>query len=162
VGWTSVVAGFMRQVGHRVKLHSQVVSIHVREENAGVDVVYRDADGQLHEASAHYCLNSIPSHILAGIDHNFPAEYTAALECIRRGKLFKIGLQASERFWEREEIFGGISWTFQDITQIWYPGHGIHEQKGVLLAAYTFPEFLGEKFGRMTPGPAHRSGHHPG
>jgi monoamine oxidase len=50
----------------------------------------------------------------------------------------KLGLQASERFWEREQIYGGISWTAQDITQIWYPSHGIHRKKGVLLAAYIY------------------------
>ena len=38
-----------------------------------------------------------------------------------------------ERFWEREGIYGGISWTLQDIQQIWYPAHGIHRQKGVVL-----------------------------
>ena len=26
----------------------------------------------------------------------------------------------------------------QDILQIWYPSHGIHRDKGVLLGAYTF------------------------
>ena len=56
-----------------------------------------------------------------------------------------------ERFWEREGIYGGISWTLQDIQQIWYPAHGIHRQKGVVLGAYTFDPRAGEKFARLPP-----------
>ena len=56
-----------------------------------------------------------------------------------------------ERFWENEGIYGGISWTLQDIQQIWYPAHGIHRKKGVVLAAYTFDPDAGEKFARLAP-----------
>ena len=43
-------------------------------------------------------------HLLAGIEHNFPADYAAGFTAIPRGKLFKIGLQMKERFWENEGI----------------------------------------------------------
>lgn len=56
-----------------------------------------------------------------------------------------------ERFWEKKGIYGGISWTLQDIQQIWYPAHGIHRHKGVVLSAYTFDPESGEKFARLTP-----------
>ena len=58
-----------------------------------------------------------------------------------------------ERFWEREGIYGGISWTMQDIMQIWYPAHGIHRNKGVMLGAYTF----GERPARRLPPDATQS-----
>lgn len=35
-------------------------------------------------------------------------------------------------------IFGGISWTDNEITQIWYPSNAYHDQKGVLTGAYNF------------------------
>ncbi len=35
-------------------------------------------------------------------------------------------------------IFGGISWTNDDIQQIWYPSTAYHDQKGVLTGAYNF------------------------
>lgn len=35
-------------------------------------------------------------------------------------------------------IFGGISWTDDEIVQIWYPSTGYHDQKGVLTGAYNF------------------------
>jgi monoamine oxidase len=147
-GMDRVVAGFLRKVGHLVQLESQVQSIRVL--NRGVQVVYRHG-GQYVKAEADYCLNCIPMHLLAGIEHNFPAEYAAGFTAVPRGKLFKIGFQMKERFWEREGIYGGISWTMQDIQQIWYPAHGIHHQKGVVLGAYTFDPAAGEKFARLAP-----------
>ena len=49
---------------------------------------------------ADYCLNCIPMQLLAGIENNFPPEYAGGFTAIQRGKLFKIGLQMKERFWE--------------------------------------------------------------
>jgi monoamine oxidase len=116
----------------------------------GVEVTYR-RNGEYVTTRADYVLNCIPMHLLAGIEHNFPAEYAAGFTAIPRGKLFKIGFQMKERFWEREGIYGGISWTLQDIQQIWYPAHGIHRKKGVVLGAYTFSPEAGEKFARLPP-----------
>ena len=147
-GMDRVVAGFMSKVGDCVRTHSQVESIRLTER--GVDVVYRK-DGKRTLVQADYCLNCIPMQLLAGIEHNFPPEYSGGFTAVKRGKLFKIGLQMKERFWEREGIYGGISWTMQDITQLWYPAHGIHRDKGVMLGAYTFGDDVGEKWSRMTP-----------
>ena len=147
-GMDRVVAGFLRKIGHLVQLESQVQRIRVQSK--GVEVTYR-RDGEYLTAKADYVLNCIPMHLLAGIEHNFPADYAAGFTAIPRGKLFKIGLQMKERFWENEGIFGGISWTMQDIQQLWYPAHGIHRQKGVILAAYTFSPEAGEKFARLAP-----------
>jgi len=146
-GMDQVVAGFVRQVGKNLRLHAMVESVQLQEH--GVRVVYH-TKGVRTVIDADYCLNCIPVHLMAGIDNNFPADYAAGLAAIPRGKLFKIGFQMKERFWEREEIYGGISWTSQDITQIWYPPHGIQRQKGVMLGAYTYGEKTGEMFARLT------------
>jgi monoamine oxidase len=147
-GMDRVVAGFLRKVGHLVQLESQVQAIKVLDR--GVQVTYR-RNGEYITTKADYVLNCIPMHLLAGIEHNFPKAYAEGFTAIPRGKLFKIGLQMKERFWEREGIYGGISWTLQDIQQIWYPAHGIHRKKGVVLAAYTFDPNAGEKFARLAP-----------
>lgn len=147
-GMDKVVRGFMAHVADTVTLNAPVRSLLVRETD--VEIVYAH-DGELKRLVADYCLNNIPSQILAGIEHNFSPEYTAALNAVQRGRLFKIGLQASRRFWEDEGIYGGISWTSQDINQIWYPSHGIFSKKGILLGAYTFGEEGGTKFGRLSP-----------
>jgi monoamine oxidase len=52
---------------------------------------------------------------------------------------------------QAEGIYGGISWTTQDITQIWYPAHGIHRPKGIVLGAYTFNDAIADKFTRLKP-----------
>ena len=134
-GMDRVPAGFLRKIGHLVQLESQVQKIKVLPK--GVEVTYR-REGEYVTAKADYVLNCIPMHLLAGIEHNFPKEFAAGLTAIPRGKLFKIGFQMKERFWEKEGIYGGISWTLQDIQQLWYPAHGINRQKGVMLGAYTF------------------------
>lgn len=37
-------------------------------------------------------------------------------------------------------IFGGISWTDDDITQIWYPSTAYQDEKGTLTGAYNFSD----------------------
>lgn len=147
-GMDRVVTGFLSKLGKLVRTHSQVESVRVTD--AGVDVAYRHK-GQRSVVKADYCLNCIPLQLMAGIDHNFPADYADGFAAIPRGKLMKVAFQANERFWEKEGIYGGISWTMQDILQVWYPAHGIHRPKGVILGAYTFDPGTGEKFSRLEP-----------
>jgi monoamine oxidase len=146
-GMDGIVKGFLRKVGQLVKLHCVVQEIQLLPE--GVRVAYLEK-GRDRELTADYVLNCIPSHILAGITHNFPAPYAEALAAIPRGKLFKIGFQCTERFWEKEFIYGGISWTTQDITQMWYPAHHLNGRKGVILGSYTFDPALGDKWSSLT------------
>ena len=68
----------------------------------------------------------------------------------------KVAFQAERRFWELDEaIYGGISWTSRDITQVWYPSAGIHQRKGILVGAYIWSDDLGDKFSAMPPGRTH-------
>jgi monoamine oxidase len=49
----------------------------------------------------------------------------------------KVGWQARRRFWEEDDrIYGGISWTKDLISQIWYPSYGFNSATGVLTGAY--------------------------
>jgi monoamine oxidase len=145
-GMDRIVTAFMARVGPLVRTHAQVQAIHLTGD--GVDVRYRHK-GENRTVHADFCLNCIPIQLLAGIENNFPVEYSRPFTAITRGKLFKIGLQMKERFWENDGIYGGISWTMQDIAQVWYPAHGIHRKKGVVLGAYATTEEVGEKFARM-------------
>lgn len=147
-GMDNVVKGFLRNIRSPMLIHAPVKRIRVSED--GVSVIYQH-EGENREISADYCMNCIPKHLLIGIDNNFPSRYTEALSAIGRGKLFKIGIQMRERFWEEENIYGGISWTNQNIEQLWYPSHGIHRKKGVMLGAYTFSPENAEFFARMSP-----------
>jgi monoamine oxidase len=122
-----------------------VKSVMLRD--GGVDVVY-EKDGEEHRIEADYCFNCIPSHLMVGIKNNFTEEYRQALKFIRRGEAYKGAFQMKERFWEKQNIYGGITWTNQAIRQLWYPPHGIHKDKGVMLAAYDYGG--GMHFTRMT------------
>jgi monoamine oxidase len=147
-GMDKIVQAFVANIKSPLLTHAQVKSIRLRE--GGVSVVYQHK-GRHREIHADYAMNCIPKHLLVGIDNNFPSEYTAALRAIGRGKMFKIGIQMKERFWERENIYGGISWTNQNIEQLWYPPHNVHGQKGVMLGAYTWNPNNAEFFARMNP-----------
>jgi monoamine oxidase len=146
-GMDRIVDGFLRKIGALVQTRALVRSIRLKDN--GVTVGYF-VGGRHRTIDADYCLNCIPSHILVNLEHNFPADYADGLAAIQRGKLFKIGFQAKERFWERDNIYGGISWTAQDIQQIWYPSHGLLGHKGIILGAYTFTPTMGDKYAAMT------------
>jgi monoamine oxidase len=147
-GMDKIVDAFTARVGHLVHTHCRVESVLAHDR--GVDVVYNGPEGRK-KITADFCLNSIPFQLMAGIPNNFPSDYTAAYTAVARGKLMKIGFQMRERFWEKEQIYGGVSWTTQDISQIWYPCHGIHRQKGVVLGAYVFGGEAADRFERMAP-----------
>ncbi|MCY4357599.1 MAG: FAD-dependent oxidoreductase [Gammaproteobacteria bacterium] len=134
-GMDKIVEGFLAQVGDKVKYRAMVASVKVGEN--GVDITY-DQDGVRHPLQADYCFNCIPTHLITGINNNFPAEYVSALKYVRRGEAYKAAFQAKRRFWEEEDIYGGISWMNTPSLQIWYPSHGIHQDKGVVLGAYDY------------------------
>lgn len=152
-GMDNIPRAFARRIRAPVVLNAQVQSIQLRD--TGVDVVYNHK-GRQHKASADYCFNSIPTHFIAGIHNNFPKDYADGLASLTRGHLSKIGFQMSKRFWEDEEIYGGITSTGQEINEIWYPSHGIFKPKGIVLGAYLFgfsrrPNIPANFFERMSP-----------
>lgn len=134
-GMDRIIAAFARRYADRIVYNAPVTSLQLNSD--GIAVAWHQK-GEAHNLQADFCLNCIPSHLLAGIPNNFPTEYLTALLYVRRGEAYKAAFQAKERFWEKDDIYGGISWVNQPIQQIWYPSHGFHKQKGVLLAAYDF------------------------
>jgi len=143
----NIVKGFVRNLRSPIVMNAQVQSIQNRAD--GIDVIYNH-QGQRRKISADWCFNNIPTHFMPGIPNNLSKEYKAGLASLQPEKFFKIGFQMKQRFWEREGIYGGITSTNQRINQIWYPSHGIHGKKGVVLGAYTFFE-QSNFFERMTP-----------
>lgn len=147
-GNDNIVKAFARNIRSEIITDAPVQSI--TQHNGGVEIVC-DRDGAAHRIVADFCMNSIPAHLLPGIRNDFSPDYIAGLSSLGRGKLLKIALQMKERFWEREAIYGGITWTNQTSEQIWYPSHGINDKKGIMLGAYPFNEANQMTFIRMTP-----------
>jgi monoamine oxidase len=147
-GNDNIVKGFVRNIKSEIITNAPVQSI--MQDADGVAVAYL-RDGAMQKIEADYCMTSIPAHLLPGIKNNFSPDYLAGLSSLGRGKLMKIALQMKERFWEREAIYGGITWTNQTVEQIWYPSQGINDKKGVVLGAYPFEDENQMALIRMTP-----------
>lgn len=134
-GMDRIVKGFVDQLGDCIRYRAAVQAVMMKSD--GVEVTYEQG-GKQHQLKVDYVFNCIPSHLLTGLDNNFSAGYLQALGHIRRGEAYKGAFQAKTRFWEQEDIYGGITWVNAPIKQIWYPTHGIHRSKGIILAAYDF------------------------
>jgi monoamine oxidase len=146
-GMDRIVHALAAQLSGKVQVQAPVVDIRTGDDH--VEVSYRHNDA-VRTLQADYCLNSIPGPIATGIGNNFSAEFRSKLAARPRGTLGKIAFQMRERFWEKEGIFGGISWTGQDIGQIQYPSHGFHQRKGVVIGGYFLERGPAQRFHLMS------------
>ncbi|NOX69779.1 MAG: NAD(P)-binding protein [Gammaproteobacteria bacterium] len=130
-------------------VYEAVVS-EVRKIVGGVRVVYQDRFGTASSMDADYCLCTIPATVLRNIANDFSASHQAAINGFSYAAAGKVAFQ-SRRFWEQDHnIYGGISWTTQDITQIWYPNSRYGKDSGILVGAYMFGGVAGNNFSNQT------------
>jgi monoamine oxidase len=144
-GMDNFFKGFLRQPLARqagtieglVRYGAKATAIEVGTDRVTVSFDDRDTERAL---SADYCISTIPAPIFATLRTNLPGPYMAAVRDLPIQAAGKVGWQA-ERFWETEDqIYGGISWTTDVITQVWYPSHGYLSGKGTLTGAYMYGE----------------------
>lgn len=151
-GMDQIGKAFAKQVKDLITLNCKVTSIH--QDDHGVSVSYQDMShgGTVREAKADYCVCTIPLSILSQLDVQVGAPLKAAIAAVPYASSIKIGLEFNRRFWEEDDqIYGGISFTDQTMSQISYPSHGyFSEGKGVLLGAYMFGKNAYDLAG-MTP-----------
>jgi monoamine oxidase len=157
-GMDRIARAFERRVGSTIRFGAEVRQI--RRAGERVRVVYREAAGAKPRAiDADFAVCTIPLPVLAGIDADFSPDFRQAIAAAHYAKAAKLAYQARRRFWETDDrIYGGISWTDRDVTQIWYPSSGFHSEKGVLLGAYIWSDDIGERFGRLSPAERAASG----
>ena len=129
--------GLSKAMAARVKaltLGARVTAVAQREH--GVRVRY-EADGRPRELDADFAISTLPLPLLREIELDVPAETKQAIAAVNLASAGKIGLQFKRRFWEEDEgIYGGISRTSLDITQILYPSAGYLSRKGVVIGYY--------------------------
>ena len=148
-GMDAIVRAFEERVGHLV-LHKRVVE-QIRRHGEGVRIVYRAPGGEERAAIADYAICTIPAPVLKDIPSDFSSGTLAALASFDFVEAVKIAFQARRRFWEDDSaIYGGISWTDSDITQLWYPCNGYHRPKGVLMGAYIWDREPGLRYSAMS------------
>lgn len=141
-GMDNFYKAFLRQpsrkhgtVARMVRTACPVTAIEAAADK--VNVAYRQG-GKVRALAADFCISTIPMPIFAGLKTNLPASYMEAARTLPVAAAGKVGWQA-ERFWEtKDQIYGGISWTTDVITQIWYPSSGFLSRKGALTGAYMY------------------------
>ncbi|GAA2228634.1 flavin monoamine oxidase family protein [Kitasatospora cystarginea] len=135
-----------RLAGAEILLEAEVTDIEIDPDGPGVTVTYWK-DGEAYETEARYCVSNIPIPALKQIGRDgFSDEFEAVIDVVEFDKTCKVGWQANKRFWEGgfdggndlEGIYGGISWTSHNITQLWYPSNDYFTEKGTLTGAYNF------------------------
>ena len=135
-GMDRIAAAFGKAVGDRIQFNAEVIAI--RKQEKGVTVDYKDKEGKK-RISAEWCICTIPLPVLSNIDHNFSSDVSRAIDNVVYMSTGKIGLQFKRRFWEEDEgIYGGITHTNNQLTQIFYPSSDYLSGKGILIGYYNF------------------------
>ncbi|ODT85728.1 FAD-dependent oxidoreductase [Phenylobacterium sp. SCN 70-31] len=133
-GMDRIVAGFERGIRSPTIRNAEVTRI--RQTATGAAVTWRDRrTGVESLAQAEFLIVTLPLNILAKIDTNFAAPVKAAIANVPYDYSNKIGFE-SPRFWEREQIYGGISFVGGETSLVWYPSNNLHSERGMLLACY--------------------------
>ena len=150
-GMDAIVSAFEARVGPLIRFGRVVERI--GRTGRGVRIVHREAGSGARAAlDADFAICTIPAPVLKDIANDFAPETRAAIASAAFGRAVKIAFQTRRRFWEDDlAIYGGISWTRQDIAQIWYPPYGYHRDRGVILGAYIWGEKPTLRFQAMRP-----------
>ena len=115
--------------------------LNIQTKDNGVTVTVRDLKtGARSNIHADYCISNIPLPILSKIKNNFEDDFSKAIETCVYDPTCKLGWQANRRFWEdnKNQIYGGISYTDDPITQMWYPSYDYFTRNGTLTGVYNY------------------------
>lgn len=177
-GMDKIVYAFKEQLEpderSEIKLNAVVKQIEYISSNQKYCISYQQ-EGEDQQIQADYCLSNIPIPLLKEIlpDNHFTPSFQAALEAVYKAQeegveepggycrkfladTTKVGWQAERRLWQEVEgegdvpIYGGISWSSDEIDQIWYPSDQYHANLGVLTGAYNFSA-VAKKWGCASP-----------
>lgn len=138
-GMDKIVDGFLRRIGRLIQYETEVLNIDTRDN--GVTVTVRDKKtGVRRSINADYCISNIPLPILSKIKNNFAEDFEKAVATCVYDPTCKLGWQANRRFWEdnNNQIYGGISYTTDPITQMWYPSYDYFTKNGTLTGLYNY------------------------
>jgi monoamine oxidase len=126
----------------------EAVVTRLRRTEAGVRITWKHAGtGVERQIDAPCAVVTIPFSALGGVDADFSPTARAAIQAVEYVPAGKVAFQSSQRFWELDQqIYGGISWTSRDATQVWYPSGGLQQIKGILVGAYIWSDDLGNAF----------------
>lgn len=108
----------------------------LRNTSAGVEVDY-NVGGRVRRIAADFAICTLPPHIAAGVPSNLPTDVVTALRFATPSNAGKIGIEYGRRWWEQDHrIYGGITNTSLDLTNLWYPSTGFHGDRGTMIGYY--------------------------
>ena len=116
----------------------------IQQDAKGVTATYIDTKkgGAPQTAHADWCVCTIPATVLSQIPMNVGAPMRNAINSLSYDAAYKVGLEFKRRFWEEDDgIYGGITYTDQQISNISYPSTDYQKSGGgVLLGGYIFAD----------------------
>lgn len=108
-----------------------------RQNPTATEVAIRDSrTGATNRLTADYLVVTVPLPILAKVQSDLPAEVKTAIAGAKYDNATKVAFDAP-RFWEVEQIYGGLSFVGGETALVWYPSSGFHQPRGLLVGAYT-------------------------
>ena len=147
-GMDKIATAFRDRVASSITYGAEVKEI--RKVSNGAKILY-DKNGIQIEHNADYCICTIPTTVLRDIPNDFSEAHKAEINSFVYSNAAKLAFQ-SRRFWEQDHsIFGGISWTNQDITQIWYPSNALGSTNGIIVGAYIWGSSASTNFSNQSP-----------
>lgn len=150
-GMDQIAKAFAQRVGHLITYNAEVTQI--RKTGTGTRIVYVDpTTGAETALDANFVICTLPLSVLHTLDTDFSPAYkeAIALGAASYVHAVKHGFQAKRRFWEEDDqIYGGISWTTRDITQMWYPSTGFHQPSGIIVGAYIWDNEIGDRIAAL-------------
>ena len=150
-GMDMIGKGFAKQVERLITYNAKVTRL--MQDKSGVSVTWTDVvKGGTTTTKADFCVCTIPLTVLSQIETNLSDKKTAAIQAVPYSNSVKIGLEMRRRFWEEDQdIYGGHSFTSQEIGLISYPNNNFFEDgPAVLLGAFAGGAG-GYRLGGMTP-----------
>jgi monoamine oxidase len=112
----------------------------IRQTAKGIQVGYVEkASGTTANVTGDYLICTIPFGVLARIDTNFSPRLKREIASVEYEHSNKVAFD-SPRFWERENIYGGMSFVGGATGLIWYPSAGLHSERGILVGCYSSGE----------------------
>jgi monoamine oxidase len=133
-GMDRIPAAFHKSIKSPILLGAEVSRI--RQTTEKIEIVYRDRSrGNTNRIMADYVACTIPLPVLAGIDTDFSAQVKQAIAGAKYDHAAKVAFE-SPRFWEAEQIYGGLSFGGAATGAVWYPSTGYQSARGIILGAY--------------------------
>ena len=147
-GMDKIATAFKDRIASNITYGAVVKEI--RKVSNSTKIIYEKNGIQI-EHNADYCICTIPTTVLKDIPNDFSEAHKTEISSFVYSNAAKLAFQ-SRRFWEQDHsIFGGISWTNQDITQIWYPSNALGHNDGIIIGAYIWGNTASTNFSNQSP-----------